>query len=51
MVERLAQEGVTLLRAHVHPGHGASAGVARAVGLAPTPAELDGEVRWELHRL
>jgi RimJ/RimL family protein N-acetyltransferase len=48
MVGRLAEEGVALLRAHIHPGHAASAGVARAAGLAPSPVELDGEVRWEL---
>ncbi|WP_051804391.1 GNAT family N-acetyltransferase [Streptomyces griseus] len=33
--------------AHVHPGHAASAAVARAAGLAPTGEVLDGEVRWE----
>ncbi|GAA4861383.1 GNAT family N-acetyltransferase [Kitasatospora terrestris] len=36
--------------AHVHPGHAASAAVARAAGLLPTDRELDGEVRWELRR-
>ncbi|MGW7097961.1 GNAT family N-acetyltransferase [Streptomyces sp. NPDC054838] len=35
------------LLAHVHPDHHASAAVARACGLAPTPHRRDGEVRWE----
>ncbi|MFF9339093.1 MULTISPECIES: GNAT family N-acetyltransferase [unclassified Streptomyces] len=34
--------------AHVHPGHAASAAVARAAGLVPTDETHDGEVRWEL---
>ncbi|MDT9700358.1 GNAT family N-acetyltransferase [Streptomyces sp. P17] len=33
--------------AHIHPGHTASAAVARAAGLAPTDAWQDGEVRWQ----
>ncbi len=33
--------------AHVHPGHSASAAVAEACGLRPTPHRQDGEVRWE----
>ncbi|MER5871935.1 GNAT family N-acetyltransferase [Streptomyces sp. NPDC002044] len=35
------------LVAHVHPGHTASAAVAAACGLRPTPYRQDGEVRWE----
>ncbi|MFD3546659.1 GNAT family N-acetyltransferase [Streptomyces sp. NPDC058655] len=35
------------LVAHVHPGHAASAAVAAACGLHPTPYRQDGEVRWE----
>ncbi|MET9881940.1 GNAT family N-acetyltransferase [Streptomyces sp. NPDC006430] len=35
------------LIAHVHPDHRASAAVAAACGLAPTPHLADGEVRWE----
>ncbi|MBC2907814.1 GNAT family N-acetyltransferase [Streptomyces cupreus] len=49
LVERLAGEaGMTTITAHIHPAHAASAGVARAVGLAPTDAWQDGEVRWRL---
>ena len=32
--------------AHIHPGHLASQGVARAAGLSPTGDVYDGEVRW-----
>ena len=32
--------------AHIHPGHLASQGVARAAGLSPTGDVCDGEVRW-----
>jgi RimJ/RimL family protein N-acetyltransferase len=32
--------------AHIHPGHLASQGVARATGLSPTGDVHDGEVRW-----
>jgi len=32
--------------AHIHPGHLASQGVARAAGLSPTADVHDGEVRW-----
>ncbi|MCC2308771.1 GNAT family N-acetyltransferase [Cellulomonas chengniuliangii] len=42
----LRGQGVSSLLADVHPGHHASAGVARAVGLQPTPTVVDGEVRW-----
>lgn len=38
--------GVAALLAHVHPDHGASVGVARAVGLRATTTVVDGEVRW-----
>ncbi|MFJ4831595.1 GNAT family N-acetyltransferase [Streptomyces sp. NPDC088747] len=34
--------------AHVHPGHLASAAVARTAGLTATDRFEDGEVRWEL---
>src|SRR5579884_1102252 len=37
MVSWLRQQGVERIVAHIHPEHGASAGVARAVGLQPTP--------------
>ena len=42
----LRAQGVTRLVAHVHPGHRASIGVARAIGLHPTGTLVDGEVRW-----
>jgi RimJ/RimL family protein N-acetyltransferase len=34
------------LTAHIHPGHEASEGVAKAVGLALTTGEVDGERVW-----
>jgi len=42
----LRAQGVHRLVAHVHPGHTASMGVARAIGLHPTSTVVDGEVRW-----
>ncbi|MFI5080697.1 MAG: hypothetical protein ACHQCE_06480 [Streptosporangiales bacterium] len=36
--------------AHIHPGHLASQGVARAAGLSPTGDVHDGEVRWSAHQ-
>ncbi|MFF0560669.1 GNAT family N-acetyltransferase [Streptomyces sp. NPDC004266] len=48
LVGLLADRGVRTVVAHVHPGHAASAAVARAAGLAPTGEERAGEVRWEL---
>jgi RimJ/RimL family protein N-acetyltransferase len=43
----LLAAGVEELTAHIHPDHAASAGVARAAGLAPTgEADADGEVVW-----
>lgn len=46
LVAWLEQHRVSELVAHVHPDHGASAGVARAIGLRRTPAIVDGEERW-----
>lgn len=43
----LRTRGISRLRAHIHPGHDASMAVARAVGLRPTDAMKDDEVRWE----
>ena len=43
----LRSQGATELVAHVHPEHGASAGVARALGLHPTEQVEDGETRWQ----
>ena len=39
--------GVRRFVAYIHPEHGASMAVARALGLAPTDARVDGEVVWE----
>ena len=43
----LRSQGATVLVAHVHPDHAASAGVARALGLRPTDIVEDHETRWE----
>ena len=43
----LRSQGATVLVAHVHPDHAASAGVARALGLRPTDVVEDNETRWE----
>jgi RimJ/RimL family protein N-acetyltransferase len=45
-VDWLRDRGVTRFVAHIHPDHGASAAVARHLGLAPTDARHAGEVRW-----
>jgi RimJ/RimL family protein N-acetyltransferase len=42
----LREHGVTRFVAHIHPDHGASAAVARHLGLAPSDGRRDGEVRW-----
>lgn len=42
----LAARGVDRFRAHIHPGHAASARVAAAIGLAPSEQWQDGERRW-----
>lgn len=46
MVEWLRQQGASAIVAHIHPGHGASAAVARRIGLLPTDHIEDGEIRW-----
>jgi RimJ/RimL family protein N-acetyltransferase len=46
MVGWLARHGVDILVAHIHPGHAASIGVARRLGLSPTEVLVDGETRW-----
>jgi RimJ/RimL family protein N-acetyltransferase len=45
LVTVLDQAGWAVI-AHIHPGHLASQGVARAAGLAPSSQIHDGEVRW-----
>ncbi len=47
LADRLTRLPVGLLVAHVHPDHAASAAVAAACGLRPTPYREDGEIRWE----
>lgn len=47
IVAWLRDQGVVTVRAHVHPEHAASQGVAQAVGLVKTSTVVDGEVRWE----
>ncbi|MFD4787654.1 GNAT family N-acetyltransferase [Streptomyces sp. NPDC058459] len=47
LVAWLTAYPVRSIIAHVHPDHHASAAVARAAGLAPTPERQNGEVRWE----
>ncbi|MGW0332119.1 GNAT family N-acetyltransferase [Streptomyces sp. NPDC003011] len=48
LVGWLGRGSVRTVVAHIHPGHLASAAVARAAGLAPTEDEQDGERRWRL---
>jgi RimJ/RimL family protein N-acetyltransferase len=47
MAEWLHAQGVTRLRANIHPRHHASVAVAQAIGLEPTGTIVDGEARWE----
>ncbi|MFD8299059.1 GNAT family N-acetyltransferase [Streptomyces bauhiniae] len=47
LVAWLTAYPVRSITAHIHPDHHASAAVARAAGLIPTPERQDGEVRWE----
>jgi RimJ/RimL family protein N-acetyltransferase len=46
VVDWLRDDGVTRFVAHIHPDHGASAAVARHLGLSATDARHEGEVRW-----
>ena len=47
LVDELARRGVRELVAHIRPGHTASERVAASLGMAPTDAVVDGEVRWQ----
>jgi RimJ/RimL family protein N-acetyltransferase len=47
----LSAVGVTAFSAHIHPENGASAAVARRLGLEPTPVMSGGETRWVLARV
>jgi RimJ/RimL family protein N-acetyltransferase len=46
LVAWLADRDVGEVVAHIHPGHAASAAVARLAGLRPTGELVDGEVVW-----
>ena len=46
LVAWLDARGVSIIQAHIHPDHGASAAVARRAGLAPTGQTDDGEQLW-----
>jgi RimJ/RimL family protein N-acetyltransferase len=46
MIDWLRRSGLGPIVAHIHPDHGASAAVARRLGLGPTDELVDGEVRW-----
>jgi RimJ/RimL family protein N-acetyltransferase len=47
MVDRLREDGVEHVTAHIHPDNVPSQRVASALGLVPTTTVVDGEVRWE----
>ncbi|MFF1354819.1 GNAT family N-acetyltransferase [Streptomyces sp. NPDC058297] len=47
LVDRLGEQGVRTVVAHIHPDHPASTAVATACGLVPTDRMHDGEVRWQ----
>ncbi len=47
MVAWLEAQGVQTITAHIHPGHSASMGVARRLGLTATDVTVDGETRWQ----
>jgi RimJ/RimL family protein N-acetyltransferase len=47
MASWLRHQGITRLRAHIHPEHSASIAVAAAIGLKPTNRMVSGERRWE----
>ena len=46
LVTWLEQRGVRVIQAHIHPGHAASAAVARHAGLRPSSTFEDGEQLW-----
>jgi RimJ/RimL family protein N-acetyltransferase len=47
MATWLRSKGASFIVAHIHPGHRASGAVAAAIGLSPSAAIENGEVRWE----
>ena len=46
LVTWLDAHGISILQAHIHPDHAASAAVARRAGLVPTGQSDDGEQLW-----
>lgn len=46
LVTWLEARGVSVIQAHIHPDHTASAAVARRTGLVPTGQSDDGEQLW-----
>jgi RimJ/RimL family protein N-acetyltransferase len=50
LVGWLDARGVGLIQAHIHPGHAASAAVARRAGLRPSGAAERGEQLWRRDR-
>jgi RimJ/RimL family protein N-acetyltransferase len=50
LVAWLDARGVATIQAHIHPGHTASAAVARGAGLRPAGRIEDGEQLWRRHR-
>ncbi|MFF7471759.1 GNAT family N-acetyltransferase [Streptomyces sp. NPDC008092] len=46
LADRLCGRPPYSVVAHIHPGHHASAAVARAAGLTPTDVRHEGEIRW-----
>ncbi|TFV89945.1 GNAT family N-acetyltransferase [Blastococcus sp. CT_GayMR16] len=42
----LRRAGISRFSASIHPDHRASAGVARALGMAPSGTVVAGEIRW-----
>lgn len=50
LVDWLSGQGATVITAHIHPRHTASARVAERAGLVPTAGEVDGERVWRLAR-
>jgi RimJ/RimL family protein N-acetyltransferase len=47
MASWLLEQGVSTLRANVHPDRAASIAVARSIGLQATAMTVDGERRWQ----
>ena len=46
LIAWLDSRGARVIQAHIHPGHAASAAVARQAGLAPSGVTEDGEQLW-----